>query len=73
MPVTGTVEILVNSGEVVTAAVEKIRVMQVLPGGTLTFRNPLAEELVSFLHIWLTMDPETNDELVTFDFQQFEL
>ncbi|MBF9142003.1 pirin family protein [Hymenobacter properus] len=56
IPVTGAVALAVDGAPEVTTEVEQLQVLTLPAGSVLTVKNPYAEELVIFLHLWLLAD-----------------
>jgi redox-sensitive bicupin YhaK (pirin superfamily) len=53
LPITGAVAYGTSGGDCGTVEVEEIATIAAPAGTTLTLRNPFADELISFLHLWV--------------------
>jgi redox-sensitive bicupin YhaK (pirin superfamily) len=64
LPILGAVSFHTAAGQVGTADVEQVQVLNLSPGSTVELRNPYEQELITFLHLWLDAAP---DALATSD------
>ncbi|RTQ48545.1 hypothetical protein EJV47_16365 [Hymenobacter gummosus] len=58
LPITGAVQARLGSGVPTTTDVGEVRVLPVAAGQPLSFRNPYAGDVISFLHLWLRADAD---------------
>lgn len=56
LPITGTVEVLLPTGEALPVEVAQVQVLTLPAGSALELRNPYPDDLISLLHLWVRAD-----------------
>ncbi|GAB3226181.1 pirin family protein [Hymenobacter seoulensis] len=69
IPITGGVKVTASPGYAALVHVEEIQLLTLPAQSTVQFTNPYDTELISFLHLWLTAEPEASfsDHIYTFE------
>jgi hypothetical protein len=56
LPLTGVVEVLLPSGELLPVEIEQVQVLTLPVGSTLHLQNPFDKDVICFVHVWLRAD-----------------